>query len=837
MVSRRALGRWPVPGAAALAVLVALASLAFLLFDQIELSEPSRGASEPIGPLYGPFEAEQTFTAGPGTLVGVNVRMATYARRNGGIVSFSLATQEGASRRATELAANLTDNALHAFRFEPLDLKAKDRVTFVLQSTTADPANAVTVWATARQGDPSVGARYGEVAVPRDLVFSPIYTESLGTRMLRLFRNSSLLPILFAILLMVMPGLAASSLLLPRRTSVGQRLAAAPALSIAVLALAVLFATITGVPVTGQNARLLLGIAAGAVAFGTGRAIAASRASTAGNRLDWALIAALAATAGGVAMRAAIFGSDALPAGADPYHHTLITGLIMERGGLPTSYEPYAPIGSFSYHFGFHALAALTSLAAGSEPLHAIGPRGLDAVQVVTPLVTTASALSVFFLARESRLGDAAAVAAAVVVALVSPYPAAFLTVGRYPEAAGMVILPVALALLVRVIGFGRKSGGQSEWRCVGGLGVLAAGLFLTHYRVAACLALIGLLALIWAAGRALRGPQSRGGRRAAIASFAHRGRGLIIAVILSLLLVAPWLWRLSQGFAFGLGGSGGRYGPEYYDLTRLGGMPRETMVGLGLLALAGLAVAVKLRQPPVLLLATWFVLQLAFSNPYWLPMPFPVLVDDVTVVTLLFFPASLCIGLLFGETLRMFARRQLGIAAPAGAAMLLAAALVGAAGLPAIHAANDSLATMDDLQFLSSRMRLGLAVAPPGPGLVLINAAVRHWQPDYVVPTDAGYWFPLFFGEGTTLLPMLYPAERGVSMPQVDEMERLAAVEGDLGSPEVVGLLRAVGVTEIFVGARGGPIDERALLRSPEYRLVDTQGGAALYQLLPATP
>ena len=44
--------------------------------------------------------------------------------------------------------------------------------------------------------------------------------------------------------------------------------------------------------------------------------------------------------------------------GLDAYHHTLISEMFIRAGGIPSNYEPYAPLASFTYHFGFHALTA-----------------------------------------------------------------------------------------------------------------------------------------------------------------------------------------------------------------------------------------------------------------------------------------------------------------------------------------------------------------------------------------------------------------------------------------------------------------------------------------------
>src|SRR5579859_685764 len=56
------------------------------------------------------------------------------------------------------------------------------------------------------------------------------------------------------------------------------------------------------------------------------------------------------------------------PLWGDSYQHTLITQLLIDHGGLFNSWSPYADLQTFTYHFGFHAAAAvfhwLTGLSA-----------------------------------------------------------------------------------------------------------------------------------------------------------------------------------------------------------------------------------------------------------------------------------------------------------------------------------------------------------------------------------------------------------------------------------------------------------------------------------------
>ncbi len=48
----------------------------------------------------------------------------------------------------------------------------------------------------------------------------------------------------------------------------------------------------------------------------------------------------------------------AYPAWVDSPHHDLIVRLLTLTGVVPDSYDPLMPVSPFSYHFGFHAVAA-----------------------------------------------------------------------------------------------------------------------------------------------------------------------------------------------------------------------------------------------------------------------------------------------------------------------------------------------------------------------------------------------------------------------------------------------------------------------------------------------
>jgi hypothetical protein len=114
-----------------------------------------------------------------------------------------------------------------------------------------------------------------------------------------------------------------------------------------------------------------------------------------------------------------------------------------------------------------------------------------------------------------------------------------------------------------------------------------------------------------------------------------------------------------------------------------------------------------------------------------------------------------------------------------------------------------------------------------------LVNAFVLEWGPDFVAPTDAGYWLPLLASQRTTLLPMVYAAERGAAPGEVDRMERIARAAERPAAAESLRLLRDSGVTHVYLGVRRGPIPEHELATSSAYRRLYRAQGVAIYELL----
>ena len=81
-----------------------------------------------------------------------------------------------------------------------------------------------------------------------------------------------------------------------------------------------------------------------------------------------------------------------VPMFGDSLHHTIITTIIETTGRVPTGYQPFVPVDTFTYHFGFHTLAAvLAMLTADSAP---------NAVLIMGQVLNVASLPTAYLLAR-----------------------------------------------------------------------------------------------------------------------------------------------------------------------------------------------------------------------------------------------------------------------------------------------------------------------------------------------------------------------------------------------------------------------------------------------------
>ena len=158
-----------------------------------------------------------------------------------------------------------------------------------------------------------------------------------------------------------------------------------------------------------------------------------------------------------------------IPMWGDSLHHSWLARLVAERGQVPDSYYPYFPLDSATYHFGYHAMVAFFHWITGLTVL--------NSVLIFSQVLNALSALTVYLLCLRLTRSRVAALLSALVVGLISLMPAYYVNWGRYTQLAGQVVLPVAAFLSIEAIEKRRPA-------YLALASVSASGLFLIHYRV-----------------------------------------------------------------------------------------------------------------------------------------------------------------------------------------------------------------------------------------------------------------------------------------------------------------------------------------------------------------
>jgi hypothetical protein len=498
-----------------------------------------------------------------------------------------------------------------------------------------------------------------------------------------------------------------------------------------------------------------------------------------------------------------------VPAWVDSMHHTVITQLIADAGGIPASYEPYMPVQDFHYHFGFHALAAMLMRLSGL-PAH-------RAVLLLGQVLNAAGVLAAYLLGRWLSGRAWGGVVAALVAGALSSFPAYYVSWGRYTQLAGLLVLPATCFLAAELLRHRRSRG---LWVCATWL---AAGLLLTHYRV------LLFYLLFWPPYLGLLLWRERG---AWAAWGALLGTSLLLAGV-ALWASAPWVARMVVRILPQVEGVyGGWASPEGYNdfpgnLVDLGwGRALVYVSGAG--ALWGLL----RRRGEVIFLAAWTGLWFLAANLHLLGLHDIWLLHNPAVVISLWLPESALCGWLVVDLLAWLGRGLEHLSARVRwqetmAALLLVAtlALAGWGSWRMVDVLNPTtvLVSEDDLRAMA-----WAAENTPTDALFLINS--RVWQGDLRVGSDGGWWLPLLADRRTTLPCVLYYQGPPEYVDSVRELARSVEEAASLDDPALIERLQSAGVSHVFVGARGGRLMPEDLDASPHYRLLYGSGPSRIY-------
>jgi len=810
---------WLVAALALAAVVAGVAGAHPGAVNAVDEEQPRLNVAAPL-PI-GPAQVTQTLRPLHAGLSAIELLAVVYppgdAASEAGTLTLELRDAAG-QVIAHQTFTSLAHNAPLALTFDPQPHSAGQTYTLAL---AGPPGNHTTVWAYSLDGYASGELRFDGVAQPGDLRFTTRYTylwadvaRDAAAALALLARVAvPVWLVLFAPGLLLLGGSRSAA---PLWATPAARWGAALGLSLAVVALLWLWIGVLGLRWSPLGLSVVYAVIGLAVALRWLTGLWRGPRRWSALRPDAHTLALVALLALGLLARLLAARDLLLPQWVDGPHHYTIARVLAEAGQVPASYQPLLPIDAFNYHFGFHALAVTLGWLTG-QPLPATFMWLGQVLQGLVPLGAYAAVVALTGRVRAGCL-------AAACVALISYFPGYYLTWGRFTQLAGTLLLFPALALAWRVAAGtpGAERARRDGWAEAALLGLLAAGLFVTHYAVF----------VVWVCF-------------AALAVLFHLRRGLrpmLLAAGVGALLAGPWLLRLGAAIAeapLSLAAPAGynAFPWEYFN------RPLER----GWLTLAGLALAWGLlrRDRPLWLVAAWMALLGGLVNlggGNWL-------VTNNTLAIMLFVPGALVLGWGADRWLTHALNwlspatgapspvaRRLPWLRPAAGGVMLAALGLGL-GYGAAQGLTTQVNIVNPATVLVTRAdQAALAWVDahvPASAVFLVNS--WEWLNGTWAGSDAGAWLWPLLGRASTVPPADYAYGDAAWQAQVSAFNRQLRDVTDAEAPATLALLRGAGVTHVFLGARGGSLQPEMFLDHPHYRLLYTNGADWVFEFTAA--
>lgn len=649
-----------------------------------------------------------------------------------------------------------------------------------------------------------------------------------------------------ALLVLLVPGGALLAWLpkdqAPRRRSLFSLLADAVALSIAVQSLVALGLFLAGVRVSGGVVAGLYGLCLLLALAGVIKRRAFSFGAV--KNIGWWASGLLSVLflAGLVAWRLYQARPLALPNWVDSVQHFLIIRIILEHGGLPSDLTPYLPV-SFSYHYGFHLIAALfislsglssaqVALAFGQVLNALVAVSVYRAAEVITGPLAEADSEPPRpdFGARLPRLAASmiAPYLAALLVGFDFQMPAYYLTWGRYTLLTGLLLLGPTLAAALEVRDQPRRLSGWVR------LVLLVAAQGVTHYFILLLTALFLLIIALPGILKGVRDPRC----------WLPPAR-LAVLALLGVLLVSPWLlqtWRdfsaearvtvtnpLEQSEAARK--STADYAQYLWYLIG----PRRNYILMGMAAVGALFALLRLvgaraaavwerrRDQRLAALISWALVIGLLSLPL-APRLGPFRPDHYSIV--LFFPAAVLLADMLASGAEALSRRIRPVVGWIVLALISALFLVwGLRDAQDMVNADTILAMPADVQALD-----WIKEHTPPDARFYNNSVI--WQGQVYRGADGAAWLMPYTGRYSLVPPIMYNWGAQDYAQQINDWAARSSKFNGC-TDDFWSLIREAGLTHVYVRQGQGALQPEMLSSCPGLRLVYMQQGVYIFEIL----
>ncbi len=469
----------------------------------------------------------------------------------------------------------------------------------------------------------------------------------------------------------------------------------------------------------------------------------------------------------------------AVPLWGDSLQHTMIARLIADHGGLFNSWEPYAEMRTFTYHFGFHVNVAVFHWVTG----WALEQATLWMGQIVNGLAV----MSLYALAFRFTGNRWAGVAAVLLAGLLFPLPMGYVNWGRYTQLCGQTILPAMV-----VLAWAGLKNREKGWPVLVLSWLTLGGLALTHYRVLIFFLffLVSLYIL----------ETDQGNHWSALKKIFLIGAGAGI-------LFLPWFIHAFSGkilsiFSYQVTTSAKQLSDWTRGYNAIGDLKAYLPVKGWLLMILALGLGLWRREKGIALMGLWWFWVVLAANPHWLGLPGAGSLSGFAVMIAVYIPAAVIIGIWSGAILQSGNRGWRSARTYAAVMVCIGLGLWGAEKrLIELDSNGHSLATRSD-----ARAFAWIDRHLPKEARFLVNSAFAYGD-TVIVGVDGGWWLPLLAHRKTMLPPLNYGLETG---PRPDYVSWVNALPGliakrGLSTPEVNLQLKERGITHIYIGQKSG--------------------------------
>lgn len=507
----------------------------------------------------------------------------------------------------------------------------------------------------------------------------------------------------------------------------------------------------------------------------------------------------------------------------DSYHHTMIAQLLVDNGGLFASWQPYAPLTTFTYHYGYHSNVAW---------LHWLTDIPITQSVIIIGQVQNALTIPLIYLLTRRLTGnERAALWAALLAGFISLMPAYYVNWGRYTQLIGHNVLMATVVTWMALLHVTLER--PMRRMAVVGLSVLAvimtSGIALTHYRVtvfAACfVGVYGLYLLV---------------TKVRFWSVLCRMVGVSVVVnVATLITLLPWVIRWREGRMLQVGaalastnvGTGEfNYLPLLQDVLSLYASPF-----LLVCAALGITVLIWQRCGRGLVLVGWAAAVWVAANPYLIGFNGAGIISNFAVIIAIYLILAPLSGVAIDAVSSSIVKKVHATHLNSSVQMIAGTALLlwGVSVQQQVVDPQFQLFTQADATAME-----WIVKETPSDATFFVNSFAAY-NNSVQVGTDGGWWLWFMTDRKSSLPPAIHGMENAEQPGYqfiVNEQNQ-AVNQHPIDSPDAVAALQAQGYTYLYDGPIdtspiGETINPEVLVQSDLYELVYDKDGVTIWRI-----